>query len=106
MRARTASETVTIAVGESMPSFSGRVRLADGAPVVDAWVKIAGVRRQKPIAFTDRDGRYRLTGLAPRTYSVKLERGTKKRYRVLLNAGRVTIASGDAVVSDLVVEPK
>ena len=104
--AQVASETVTVTVGEAVRALSGRVRLANGTPVTDARLQISGVPHEKPVAFTDRDGRYRLTGLAPKSYAVKLDSLSKKRYRVLGPIAKAALASGDAVLADIVVAPK
>jgi subtilisin family serine protease len=103
---QTASEAVTIVVGESNLSLSGRVRLADGTPVTDAALKIAGVRKEKRVAFTDKDGRYWTGDLVPNSYRVKLDRTSRKRYRLRSPAPRVVVQAADGVAEDVVVEPK
>jgi Subtilase family/Putative Ig domain len=103
---QTTAETVSIVVTEALRSLSGRVVLTDGTAVTDVGVQIGGVPGDKPIAFTDRDGRYRLTGLAPRLYSATLDRASKKRYRMLGRTERVAVLGGDVAVPDIVVAPK
>jgi hypothetical protein len=100
------AEAITIVVSEAGLSFEGLVRLANGTPVTDAGLKIGGVRGEKRIAFTDGAGRYRVENLPPKKYPVKLDRATKKRYRVIGERVRVTLEAADVVAVDLVVEPK
>ena len=103
---QTASETVSVVVSEAVRSLSGIVRFGDGSRVTDAGIQISGIPREKPIAMTDRDGRWRITGLAPKTYVAKLDRVTRKRYRLLGPAVRTVVGTGDAVMPDVVVAPR
>jgi vitamin B12 transporter len=88
-----------LATGAEPGALAGRVRTAEGTPVPQLVLRVAGPGGERTVV-TGPEGRYRIAGLAPGEYRVSLEAPGF----VLAPTPRRTVAAGEETL-DLVLAP-
>jgi len=100
------TEDVTLAVSEAVGALGGTLRLGNGDPVSGAVLRVTGTVGGPHFVRTDPTGRFRMFGVAPGVYRVKLDKPTKSAFRAVPASATVTVPAGDVLDVDFVLTPR
>jgi hypothetical protein len=100
------AEDVALDVTEAMAAFGGTVRLGNGSAVPGAVLRVTGTIGGPHFVRTDGVGRFRIFGVAPGVYRVKLDKPTKNAFRADAASATLTVGGGDVLDVDFVLTPR